>query len=284
MKALSNLSHFFATHPLTRNNPVGAWGRFAYWQIRSRLQDEVIFPWIEGQKLIVTKGMTGATGNIYAGLHEFYDMMLPLHFLRKGDLFLDVGANIGSYTVLAAGVCEATTWAFEPDPMTARHLQRNIAINGLDGLVTVHEVALGPSDGEVKFTIGQDTANRVTTGPDCLVRTVRQKRLDDLVTDQKPTMIKMDVEGYEEKILVGSQAVLSLPSLKLIELETVNPTIKKMLDHHGFTACSYDPFARKLQLTSLSHCSSNSAFVRDIDFVQRRLSDARTIVVLGRSI
>jgi hypothetical protein len=87
MKALSNLSHFFATHPLTRNHPIGAWGRFAYWQIRSRLQDEVIFPWIEGQKLVVTKGMTGATGNIYAGLHEFYDMMLPLHFLRKGDFF-----------------------------------------------------------------------------------------------------------------------------------------------------------------------------------------------------
>ena len=284
MKALSNLSHFFATHPLTRNNPVGAWGRFAYWQIRSRLQDEVIFPWIEGQKLVVTKGMTGATGNIYAGLHEFYDMMLPLHFLRKGDLFLDVGANIGSYTVLAAGVCEATTWAFEPDPITARHLRRNIAINGLDGLVTVHEVALGPSEAEVRFTIDQDTANHVTTGADFLFRTVRQKRLDDLVTDQQPSMIKMDVEGYEEKILVGSQAVLSLPSLKLIELETVDPTIEKILYHHGFARCSYDPFTRKLQLTSISRGSSNSAFVRDIDFVQARLSGARPIVVLGRSI
>jgi FkbM family methyltransferase len=152
--------------------------------------------------------------------------------------------------VLAAGVCEATTWAFEPDPITARHLQRNIAINGLDGLVTVHEFALGPSDGEVKFTIGQDMVNHVTTRADCPFRTVRQKRLDDLVTDQKPTMIKMDVEGYEEKILVGSQAVLSLPSLKLIELETVNPTIKKMLYHHGFAGCSYDPFTRKLRLTS----------------------------------
>ena len=284
MRVLSNLSHFFATHPLTRHNSYGAWGRFAYWQIRSRLQDEVIFPWIEGQKLVVKKGMTGATGNIYAGLHEFYDMMLPLHFLRKGDLFLDVGANIGSYTVLAAGVCEATTWAFEPDPITARQLRRNIAINGLDGLVTVHEVALGPLDEEVKFTIGQDTVNHVTTGADCTFRTVRQMRLDDLVTDQQPTMIKMDVEGYEEKVLIGSQTVLSLPSLKLIELETVNPTIKKMLYHHGFTGCSYDPFARKLQLTSISHGSSNTAFVRDIDFVQGRLSEARPIVVLGRSI
>jgi FkbM family methyltransferase len=284
MKALSNLSHFFATHPLTRNNTFGAWGRFADWQIRSRLQDEVIFPWIEGQKLVVKRGMAGASGNIYVGLHEFYDMMLLLHFLRKGDLFLDVGANVGSYTVLASGVREATTWAFEPDPITAQHLQRNIAVNGLGGLVTVHEVALGPSDREVKFTIGQDSVNHVTTEADCASRMVRQKRLDDLVTDQQPTMIKMDVEGYEGKVLIGSHAVLSLPSLKLIELETVDPRIREILYGHGFTVCSYDPFTRRLQPNSLNPSSSNTAFVRDIDFVQARLSKARSIFVLGRCI
>jgi FkbM family methyltransferase len=228
--------------------------------------------------------MYGATGNIYAGLQEFYDMMLALHFLRKGDLFLDVGANVGSYTVLASGVREATTWAFEPDPITARHLQRNIAVNGLEGLVTVHEVALGPSDGEVKFTIGQDAENRVTTEADCPSRVVRQKRLDDLVIDRQPTMIKMDVEGYEEKVLVGSQYVLSVPSLKLIELETVNPIIKEMLYDRGFTECSYDPFTRRLQLTSIRNHTWNTAFVRDIDFVQARLSEAKSIRVLGRCI
>src|SRR5262249_139495 len=161
--------------------------------------------------------------NIYAGLHEFYDMMLLLHFLRRGDLFLDVGANVGSYTVLASGVRRATTWAFEPDPISAQHLQRNVAVNALSELVTVHELALGPSDSEVSFSGGQDTANRVTQDLSCPVRIVRQKRLDDLMKDQQPAMIKMDVEGYEEKVLLGSQVVLSRPSLKLILLETADP-------------------------------------------------------------
>ena len=58
-------------------------------------------------------------------------MALLLHFLRPGDLFLDVGANIGSYTILASGVVRATSWAFEPDPQTSRYLRRNVAINGL---------------------------------------------------------------------------------------------------------------------------------------------------------
>ena len=61
--------------------------------------------------------MRGATGNIYAGLHEFVDMMLPLHLLRSGDLFLDVGANIGLFTLFIKQECaDATVHAFEPTP------------------------------------------------------------------------------------------------------------------------------------------------------------------------
>ena len=57
--------------------------------------------------------MTGATGNIYAGLHEFVDMAFCLHLLRSGDLFVDVGANIGSYTVLASKVAGANSVTLE---------------------------------------------------------------------------------------------------------------------------------------------------------------------------
>ena len=114
MAALRNLSRFFLTHPLTRSAPHKAWLRFALWQLRSRMQSEVVVAWIAGSKLAVRRGMSGATGNIYVGLHEFADMMLPLHFLREGDLFLDIGSNVGSYAVLASRVCGATTWAFEP--------------------------------------------------------------------------------------------------------------------------------------------------------------------------
>jgi hypothetical protein len=100
MGKFANLAQVFSTHPLTRGAPWKAWIRFVVWQIRSRIHDDLIFSWIEGQRLAVRRGMTGATGNIYMGLHEFCEMMLPLHFLREGDLFLDIGSNVGSYTVL----------------------------------------------------------------------------------------------------------------------------------------------------------------------------------------
>jgi hypothetical protein len=87
MRSLVDIEHFFSNHPLTRNAPLKAWARFVSWQVRSRLKEEVIVPWIAGQRLAVRRGMAGATGNIYVGLQEFEDMMLALHFLAKVTSF-----------------------------------------------------------------------------------------------------------------------------------------------------------------------------------------------------
>lgn len=283
MRALIDLGRLFSTHPLTREAPLKAWGRFVSWQIRSRLHEEVVIRWVAGQRLAVRKGMTGATGNIYVGLHEFADMMLLLHFLRDGDLFLDIGANVGSYTVLASGVCRARTWSFEPDPVTARHLRRNVMINDLDELVTIYEAALGDSQGKISFTVGLDTMNRVAVPGDANIRTTYQHPLDTLIGEHQPVMIKTDVEGYEEAVLRGAQALLANNCLKVIELETVTPRINAMLTAHAFGRAYYDPFARKL-LREATGPSSNSVFVRDWEFVGSRLATADRVKVLGYSV
>jgi len=287
MASLANIAHFFAAHPLTRKARVKAWARFVSWQIRSRMQEEVIVPWIAGQRLAVRRGMSGATGNIYAGLHEFADMMFVLHFLRGGDLFLDIGANVGSYAILASGVCRATTWAFEPDPNTMRSLRRNVAINDLDELVKVYELALGSTEGEVPFTIGQDTGNRVATSGKKNVRMVSQQRLDALIggDSQSIMMIKMDVEGYEEEVLRGAEALLANGRLKIIDIEWPTSWIREALKSHHFTRAYYEPFSRKLQREPTDTFStSNSLFVRDWEFVNSRLTTANKIKVLSHSI
>jgi FkbM family methyltransferase len=285
MGSIANLARFFSTHPLTRDAPLGAWMRFFTWQIRSRMQHEVIFSWIEGQRLAVRRGMTGATGNIYAGLHEFSDMMLPLHFLQEGDLFLDIGSNVGTYTVLASGVRRATTWAFEPDPETIRVLRRNVELNGIQDRVIVHELALGDADGEVLFTRGLDTINRVAANGEANVRTVPVRRLDTLIGASRPLMIKMDVEGFEEHVVRGAKGLLCGESLKVIELETLTAEIQATFSHHGFARAYYDPVRRALTRHSNSNLPSSSAvFVRDWDFVAARLAAAPRVTVLGKSI
>lgn len=287
MKALDslvNLQRHFAGHPLTCDSPLRAWLRFLKWQIRSRFQNEILFDWVGGQTLAIQHGMTGATGNIYVGLHEFLDMMMPLHFLRRGDLFLDIGANVGTYTVLASGVCGAETFAFEPDPSTCSHLMRNIEVNRLEDRVQVYDCALGARRGEVAFTVGLDTENRIATGIDGRTRTVPIEKLDEIVSNSQPIMMKVDVEGAELDVLSGAERVLANPSLRVIELETVAPRSARILARNGFETGCYDAFNRTLRRQSSACKSSNALFVRDWPFVADRLRTGGQIEVLGRKI
>ena len=283
LEAIRRTGKFFAEHPVTSSRPGAAWARWLGWQMRSRLKREVVVDWIEGQRLAVRREMTGATGNIYVGLHEFDGMMLPLHFLREDDLFLDVGANIGSFTVLASGVAGAMTWAFEPDPETALALARNIELNGLGNLVTVHQTALGDQDGTIAFTRGQDTTNHVADEHDRDVRIVAQTRLDSIIGQHQPIMLKVDVEGHEDAFLRGAVNTILNPALKVIELESYGAASLANLHNAGFERVFYDPRERALIAQPIAGSKSNDIFVRDREFVAARLRAARAIRVFGQS-
>jgi FkbM family methyltransferase len=280
MSPAINIFWFVWSHPLTRGARVKALARVANWQIRSRLQGEVIIPWIANQKLAVKRGMTGATGNIYVGLHEFPDMAFLLHFLKSGDLFLDIGANVGAYTVLASGVCKANSWAFEPDPNTVHALKRNIEINGLEDLVTIHEFALGATQREVAFTVGLDTVNRVAAAGEHDCRLVQQRQLDSFVEKSEPVFAKLDVEGYEGEVLRGGRALLAKGSLQAIELETATPGIQEMLSEYHFVRAYYDPFKRMLSPDPVGLQASNALFIKDFAFVNDRINSSSRVRVL----
>jgi FkbM family methyltransferase len=276
--------NFILSHPLNRGRPISTLGRFAAWQIASRLRAEIEFEWIGGAKLIVSRGMTGATGNIYCGLHEFVEMGFLLHLLRPNDLFLDVGANIGSYTILAASVCRARAIAFEPDPDTARVLRRNIAINHLSGLADVREAALGGVHGQIAFTVGLGPMNRVAGPGDQSAQVVPITRLDDIPDAETPTLIKMDVEGFEEQVLSGACRVLGSPSLLAVQSELCTPMVRNTLESFGLKQRFYDPFTRTLRPTPFGFRTSNALFIRDTELVAQRLLEAPLRIVGGRAL
>ena len=275
---------YITSHPLNSGHPVRAVSRFARWQIESRLKDEIEVEWIEGSRLMVKRGMTGATGNIYCGLHEFVDMAFLLHVLRPGDLFVDIGANIGSYTVLASKVCGARTICVEPDPVTAAALRRNIAANGIENRVNVEETALGGSEGTVKFTVGLDTINRVAGQEDTNVQEVRLVRLDAVLDGEQPVLIKMDVEGFESEVLRGAAETLAKSSLLGIITEDTEPGVVDTLAEHGFSRWYYDPFNRELSQSGPLQQSNNGIFLRTDPVITDRLRSARKYGVLGRKI
>ena len=114
---LTALRHVWR-HPLNANGRLSGIGRFARWQIATRLLPgaAVAIPFTDRARLLVSRGMYGATQNVYCGLNDFEDMSFLVHYLRQDDVLWMVGANIGAYTVLAGAAAGARTYAFEPSP------------------------------------------------------------------------------------------------------------------------------------------------------------------------
>lgn len=276
---------FIATHELSSRRPMGAYWRFARWQVMSRLRQDVVFHWIDGAKLVVANGMTGATGNIYCGLHEFEDMCLLLHLLRPGDLFVDVGANVGSYTVLASAVCGARSIALEPDLDAAAALRRNIEVNRIENLVQVIDVAAGASSGRAHFTVGLDTTNRVISSDLPGSHQVPVRSLDELLANENPILIKIDVEGYEPEVISGARSVLRRESLAAVIIETVDDAITAEMNDAGFQPAVYEPFERRLSWRAADRVAGrpNALFVRG-DLLEPRVSSAPRRHVAGVSV
>jgi FkbM family methyltransferase len=284
LAAARTLVAYLLSHPIGRRRPARALANLVAWQAQARLSaGPHVKPWIGGAKLVVARHMYGATGNLYLGLHEFGDMAFLLHLLRPDDLFFDIGANVGSYTVLASAVRGAETVAFEPDPATARKLQANIDANAIDGRVAVHQIALGAADGEIAFTTGLDTMNRVAR-PGEPQRIVPIRRLDEIAAGRVPALIKIDVEGHEDAVFAGAEQVLAGPALQAILTESAGPDTLAAFARHGFERRWYDPFARRLSTAPIDRKDNNSLYVRDTPELRARLAAAPAVKVMGLSI
>ena len=291
--SLKSTLKFIINHPLNKDNKTAAVNRFLKWQFNTRLNPyPIIYPFTTKSRLIVQKGMTGATGNLYCGLHDFNDMFFLLHFLRKGDLFIDIGANIGSYTVLAAAHCGVETISIEPVPATFSHLLDNISINHITHIATPLNMALGSAEGSITFTSKYDTVNHVATAKDKDTIEVKVNSLDHIVGNRNPALLKIDVEGYETEVLAGAQQVLQNSSLKAIIIELNGSgsrygydenKIHELLLSKGFSPFIYEPFLRELKKVE-SFGNNNTIYLRDIDFIQSRLKTAETVEILNKSV
>ena len=288
---ITNIIKFIVRHPLNRSRRILAIINFLKWQIGSRLvSGSVIFDWINGSKIIAHNGETGATGNIYVGLHEFPDMGFLLHALRERDLFVDIGANIGSYTILASSVIGSKTVCFEPVPTTYKRLMDNIGINNLESKVTSLNTALGNSKGEIHFSSDLNCTNHVIADGEKVKNKiiVNVSTLDDELIEC-PFLIKIDVEGYEKPALEGAKNILANNKLCCVIMELNGSgnrygynesKILDMMFDYGFKAYTYNPLDRELvELLGKNVNEGNTIFIRNIERVQRRIERAPIVKI-----
>lgn len=252
-----------------------------------------MYEWVNGSKFLVKNGETGLTGNIYTGLHEFEDMGFLLHALRPEDTFVDIGANVGSYSILAGSAVGAKGYAFEPVPSTFHRLVENIRLNRMEERIKPFNLGLAKSEGVIRFTSELDTVNHALaeneTSPSTIEVNVRS--LDGALSGARPNMIKIDVEGFETPVLEGASETLRDPQLRSVIMELNGSGSRYGFDEsrllelmlaHGFRTFTYDPLTRSLMsLNGKNQERGNTIFVRDEDFIRRRLNSAPKFNVLG---
>ena len=187
------------------------------------------------------------TGQSYlAGDAELDTQSVLAERLQPGDVFYDLGANIGLFSLLAARCVgdSGRVFSFEPDAVNAERLRRNAKRNSFSQ-ITVIESGVWSSTGAMDFSIAdQASPDRGVgsflsgSGGSVSVR-VRVIALDDFVRNAPlPHAIKCDVEGAEIHVLRGAEHLLALHRpwfLGEMHSEANDRASRELLLHYGYT-------------------------------------------------
>jgi len=274
------------SHALASQDRMGSLRRWAVLRLRQSLSDDAqIVKYAEGARLHAERRATTAELNHICGLRDYSEMMLLLHVTRPGELVLDIGANVGTYSVLAAYCAQTSVIAVEPAPRTVNRLEQNLHLNGIADKVRVVPRCVSSTAGSLQFSAGQDAINHVATDRDPALGkiSVDATTIDQLCAEVTPVLIKIDIEGYELPALRGGEKTINDPQLKVIIIEVNSSGSRYGFDEHeidallsaaGFSMVAYEPTSRTL--TSATDSSGeNRIYVRDIEWVRERVQSAR---------
>jgi FkbM family methyltransferase len=201
-------------HPSNSGRRVRALLRAAAYQARVRLLGRRAVARLGDRSwLWVDRHRTAASMVVYANPPDRAEMLAWRRALRGGGLFVDVGANVGSYAIWAAEH-GAEVIALEPAADTFRLLEENIALNGYR--VTAVRAAAGDHCGSARFTVGLDAGNSLSPDGPVVTDLVT---VDSLIGDRRVAGMKVDVEGFEIDVLRGAARALADRRIGLIQIE-----------------------------------------------------------------
>ncbi len=219
------------------------------------------------------------SGGLALGVYEPFETELFRAKLKPGMTVLDVGANLGYHTVIAASRVGAAgrVIAFEPEPNNFELLSRNVRENNFSN-VRLCNIAVADKQGVLTLHISDSNKGKhslVNTSAQSSEYTrsieVQTRTIDDVMSEQNVTrvdIIKMDIEGAEPLALIGMKKTLTIPGLTLFV--EFSPT--------ALLACKMDPVAL---LTTLREGGYSIGEIRESE---RRVVDVEDFAAFSASI
>lgn len=261
MYHLIRLTKQIRQHPANRGRRLRAILDSLKWQLNKQLLPTETVIDYHGLKFICFKDSHSSSAVIYFnGLPDFNEMRFMKSYLKPGDAFLDIGANIGTYSLYAASLVgpAGLVEAFEAVPRTADKLARQIELNRLKH-IRLHRVAVSDYSGEVRFeSTREDCTAHISVQPDNLAHQFKVKAvsLDSYLDPAQPYALgKMDIEGAEILALKGAERLLVRANPPVWQLELAgysnrygyrSDQVRDYLNSFDFRCAVYDGAANDL--------------------------------------
>lgn len=175
---------------------------------------ETIIPYDKDLKIYINTSSFIEWEIFFTGYYEPHIVRLIKKYLKKDDVFVDVGANIGCHTLIAAKICKKVI-AIEPEPLVRKRLIENIKLNNLNN-IEVYDYAISDYVGEaIFFRYKEENANKGASslshknGLEDKGLKVKVITLDELLKNEpRIDFIKIDVEGHSKEVVFGAKNII----------------------------------------------------------------------------
>ncbi len=150
----------------------------------------------------------------WLGLYDYWDVYHLKKLVHKDSVFFDVGANFGYYSVVLGSLNPSIKiYSFEPYPSNLLKLQQHIRLNDLESVINACGVALSDNESTAVMSVREDNSGAATLGnpngdhqEQVQVTTMDKFCKDNSI--KRVDIIKIDVEGFEEKVLHGAEQLI----------------------------------------------------------------------------
>jgi len=216
--------------------------------LRSRLKPNFIITKKYGHKMFLDE-----LDSLHLSVHrdwENFETSIIEKEIKRGDVVLDIGANIGFYSLIMGNLVgnEGKVYAFEADPTNFEILEKNVKINEYKNIILINKAVLD-KPGKVKLYIDEKNTgkNTLNKGENVKYVEVEAIRLDDYFPKNKEiNFIKMDIEGSEGRAIKGMVNLLK----KNKNIKIISEIYPGLLDEIGgeinFRTKDYLEFLEKI--------------------------------------
>jgi len=213
-------------------------------------------------------------------------------FLNEGDIFIDIGANIGLYTLMAAKKIgpNGKVYSFEPTDITYKRLLDNITINRFKNIIPVKK-ALSDNNGSFEMNVscdgfdGWNSFTKITRGSKSRTEMVETIKLDSFFNDDRiwdrVSLIKIDVEGWEKFVILGGEEHFKRTDSPVLIIEFVDQNtgnagytckeLFQLLVSFGYSLYSIKDRMLETELVKDNYVYSNLIAAKNLKEIKKRL-------------